>query len=512
MKNILYQRDAKKSLIDGVNKIADAVSITLGPLGKNVAIAIRGQLPQVVHDGVTVAKHVELRNSMDNIGASIIRQACEKTNEKVGDGTTTSIVLARDIVNRGFHSRLNPMLLRKELENALVVVVEEIRKRSKPVETDTDLLNIAMISSQIPEIGMAVAEAANKAGPMGAIDIEESGGLVTKVEHKEGLLVDSGYISPYFITDRSRMVCELENAKVLVTDNDIDNIRVLVPVLEKILEKSEALLIVSNHIGDDALSSFIANKIAHGLKVAIIKSPYHGHRKGEGLEDIALVTGASFISINNNKRIEDIGIEDLGTASRVVCYSDRTLIVGGGGTVESVKEKIDQLTTQADLVKSVYERENIISRRARLAGGVAVIQIGGATDSEIGEKKLRAEDAVRSVVAAREEGIVAGAGMAMYSSRYLLKKLGTVGSTILFHAMGVPANRILANAGKNPRILKHLKDGDGLDVVGGKVVNLMEYGIVDSTKVVVSALLNAVSAATMILTTEVIIGDDTNDS
>lgn len=523
-KQIIYGNEARQKLKAGVDALANAVSTTLGPKGRNVAIQKSFGAPQVVHDGVTVAKEIELEDAFENMGAQLVRQASEKTNDIAGDGTTTSMVLAQALVAEGLKNvsaGANPMILRRGLEAATAKVVEEIERNSKKITTKEEKAQVATISAQNEEIGKLIAEAMAHVGDNGVITVEESKGFGMELEYKDGMQFDKGYASPYFVTNAERMEAEIENAYILVTDQKITNIQDILPMLEGLMKVSKNLLLIADDIEGEALATLVVNKLRGTFNPLAVKAPAFGDRKKAMLEDIAALTGATFISEDTGKKLSNVTVEDLGQAERVVSTKDETIIVGGAGDKKAVDARIAQIKKQIENTSSDYDKEKLMERLAKLAGGVAVISVGAATETELKEKKLRVEDAVNATKAAVEEGIVAGGGITLLHAREAIKSLNLegeeeVGARIVYNALERPTRKIIENAGMDSgRVLAEIErkaideknKNIGIDVISGEYVDLLKAGITDPTKVTKNALKNAVSVATMILTTECLVAD-----
>jgi chaperonin GroEL len=521
-KQIIYGDEARKKLKNGVDKLAKAVTTTLGPKGRNVGIDKSWGSPQVIHDGVSIAKEIELEDKFENMGAQLVKEAASKTNDVAGDGTTTSTMLAQAIVETGMKvisTGVNPMSLRKGLEIATEAAVKEIKTLSKAVSTKAEKSQVATNSAQNEEIGNLIAEAIEKVGNNGVITVEESRGMELELSYKEGMQFDKGYVSPYFITNPERMEAELDSPFILLTDSKISSIQDLLPLLEQLMKVSKNLVIIADEIEGDALTTLVVNKLRGTFSPVAVKAPGFGDRRKEMLEDIAALTGATVISNETGKKLESATIEDLGKADKIVVNKDETIIIGGRGDKTKVEERVSLIKKQFETTDSQYDKEKLNERVAKLSGGVAVISVGASTETELKEKKLRVEDAVNATKAAVEEGIVAGGGVTLLRVRKAIEKLNLegeekVGAKILTDALEKPLRVIVENAGEDSgriisnveRIQEEKKNHNiGFNVMKNEYVDMIEEGIIDPAKVTRSALQNAVSVATMILTTECLI-------
>jgi len=523
-KQIIYGDEARKKLKAGVDKLAKAVVTTLGPKGRNVGLEKSWGSPQVVHDGVTVAKEIELEDKFENMGAQLVREAASQTNDKAGDGTTTATLLAQAIVEEGLRNisaGANPMILKNGLEKATAAVVSEIAKLAKKISTKEEKTQIATIAAQSSEIGNMIAEAMEKVGDNGVITVEESKGFEMELEYKEGMQFDKGYASPYFVTNPDRMESEIQNPYILVTDSKIANIQDLLPMLENLVKVSKNLVIVADDIEGEALATLVVNKLRGTFNALAVKAPGFGDRRKAMLEDLAVLTGANVISEETGRKLDSVKVEDLGRAERVVATKDDTIIVGGKGAKKNLEDRIAQIHKQIDQSDSDYDKEKLIERLAKLTGGVAVVQVGAATETELKEKKLRVEDAVNATKAAVEEGVVPGGGVAFLRARVVLDKIKfqgeeTTGAEILYKALEKPIRVIVENAGEDSgrvmgnierKVQEEKNPNIGLNVLTMEYVDLVKDGIIDPAKVTRSALQNAVSVAIMILTTESLVAD-----
>ena len=507
-KTLKYGDEARQKLKAGVDKLANAVTTTLGPKGRNVALDTDFGAPSVVHDGVTVAKEIELEDKFENMGAQLVVEAASKTNEVAGDGTTTATLLTQAIVEeslRSISAGNNPMVLKRELEDASVLVAEEIEKTAKKISTKEEKAQVATISAQSSEIGDMIAEAMEKVGDDGVITVDESRGIEMKLEYKEGMQFERGYASPYFITDADKMEAVIEDPYILVTDLGVAGVQDMLPILQGLAEVSKNLVLIAGEIEGDALAILVANNLRGSLNILAIKAPGFGDSKGETLEDIAILTGATLISEGTGRKLDSVTVEDLGRADKVVSTKTETIVVGGKGKPKLIKQRVASLRAQVKEASSNYAKEKVAERVARLAGGVAILMVGAATETELKEKKLRVEDAVNATKAAVEEGIVPGGGLALYKAREVIGDTGFLGHQIIYRALKYPIVKILENAGLVPgEIIAGITD-KGYDIMRMEYVDMIKEGIIDPAKVVRSALQNAVSVATMIITTDCLV-------
>lgn len=518
-KQLLYSDEARKKLKSGVDQLARAVVTTLGPKGRNVALDKKWGGPSVVHDGVTVAKEIELADPFENMGAALVKEAASKTNDVAGDGTTTATLLAQAVINEGMKNitaGANPMIVRRGLEKATEAVVEEIKKMAKPISAKAEKVQIATISAADSEIGKMIAEALERVGNEGVVTVEESKGLKMEVEYKEGMQLDKGYVSQYFVTNAERMEAVVENAQILVTDQKISSLSDFLPFLENLVKVSKNLVIIADDIDGEALATLVVNKLRGTFNCLAIKAPGFGDRRKEMLGDIAVLTGATVISEDTGRKLESVTVEDLGRADRVIATKEEAVIVGGKGDKKNIDARVAQIRQQVTASDSEFDKEKFEERLAKLTGGVAVINVGAATEVELKEKKHRVEDAVQATKAAIEEGIVPGGGVAFLKARKALKDLKlegdeALGVKILNYALEQPLRMIVANAGVDAGwVLKEVEakeDNIGFDVLEMDFGNMVDKGIIDPAKVTRSALQNAVSVATMMLTTETLIAD-----
>ncbi|TME90449.1 MAG: chaperonin GroEL [Chloroflexi bacterium] len=520
-KDLIFDADARRQLKSGVDALANAVRVTLGPRGRNVAIDKKWGAPTVTHDGVTVAKEIELENHFQNMGAQMLKQAATKTNDVAGDGTTTSTVIAQAIVTEGLRNLAagaNPMLMKRGIDSATQAVVEDIKRVATPLQGHDDIEHIASISANDPEIGRLLAEAMDKVGRDGVITVEEGKSLKLEVEYTEGMQFDRGYISAYFITDSARMEAALDEPYILITDKKISAITDIVPVLEKLVQTGrKELVIIAEDVDGEALATLVVNKLRGILNVLSVKAPGFGDRRKEMLRDIATLTGGQVISEELGKKLEATTLSDLGQARRVVSTKDDTTIVEGRGKPEDIQARIKQIKAQIEETTSDYDREKLQERLAKLSGGVAVIKVGAATEVELKEKKARVEDALHATRAAVEEGIIPGGGVTLLRAASVIAKLSLegdqrVGADILKRALEEPLRQLVRNAGlEGSVVVEHLsresRPNWGFDVMAEDYVDLVNAGIIDPAKVTRTALENAASVAAMILTTEALVTD-----
>lgn len=518
-KQITFNLEARKALEKGVNTVADAVKVTLGPRGRNVVIERKYGSPVITKDGVTVAKEIELKDPYENMGAQLCKEVASKTNDVAGDGTTTATVLAQAIVKEGLKNvaaGANPILLKKGIDKAINAAVEGLKKMAIPVEDHKSIAQVGAISANDPEIGELIAEAMEKVGKDGVITVEESKGMGTTVEVVEGMEFDRGYISPYFVTNAETMETTLEEPYILIHEKKISNVHDLLPVLEKVLQAGRPLLIIAEDVEGEALATLVVNKLRGTLKVCAVKAPGFGDRRKAMLEDIAILTGGQFISEDVGIKLENVTLDMLGSARLVRVNKEKTTIVDGKGDPSKIKGRIESIKRQIEETDSDYDREKLQERLAKLAGGVAIIQVGAATETELKEKKHRIEDAVNATKAAVEEGIVPGGGTALIDVLPELDKIDVtgdeaVGVEIVKRALTEPLRQIACNAGLEGSIIVEMvrkeKSGIGFDAMSEKLTNMIEAGIVDPLKVTRSALQNAGSIASMVLTTEALISD-----
>jgi len=516
-KNLLYDENARRALERGVNKVADAVKVTLGPKGRNVVLDKKWGSPTITKDGVTVAKEIELEDPYENMGAQLCKEVASKTNDVAGDGTTTATVLAQAIVNEGLRyvaAGGNPIAVKRGIEKAVDAVVEEIKKAAKPIKDKEQVAFVATIAGNDAEIGKQVAEAMDKVGKDGVITVEESKGRETMLDIVEGMQFDRGYISPYFVTDPERMEASLDKPLILIHEKKIGSAQDLLPLLEKVAATRRPFLIIAEDIDGDALATLVLNKIRGVLQVAAVKAPGFGDRRKAMLEDIAVLTKGQFISEDLGTKLENVTIDMLGTAERVAITKEDTTIIQGAGTKQSVMGRIAQIKAQIEKTDSNYDREKLQERLAKLSGGVAVIKVGASTETELKEKKHRYEDALSATRAAVEEGIVPGGGVTLLKAAKSLDNLKlegdeATGVMIVKRALEEPLRQIAENAGLEGSVIvekvRQSKEGFGLNAVTGVIEDMVKAGIVDPAKVTRSTIMNASSIAGLVLTTEALV-------
>lgn len=520
-KQLKFSDDARQSLLKGIDVVAKAVVTTLGPKGRNVALDRKWGAPNVVHDGVSVAKEIELQDPFENMGAQLVKEAASKTNDVAGDGTTTATLLAQIISQQGMKAITagsNPMILRHGLEKGVEVVVEAIKKMAKPIKNKEEIAQVATISAGDVGIGTMIAEALEKVGRDGVVTVEEGKGLTIEVEYKEGMEFDRGYASPYFVTNAENMEAEIEDAHILITDKKVSAIADLLPFLENAVKQTKNLVIIADEIEGEALATLVVNKLRGTFNILAIKAPGFGDRRKETLEDIAVLTGGQVISEDTGRKLEAVTVDDLGRADKVWSDKENTRIIGGKGKKVDIQGRIASLRRELENTDSDFDKEKIQERLAKLAGGVAQINVGAATEVELNEKKERVKDAVEATKAAIEEGIVPGGGVALLRARKALASVQPanddekIGVDILRQALEQPLRWIIKNAGDDDSYILHkieeAKDSDyGYDVLLGEFGSMLAKGIVDPAKVTRSALQNAASVATMVLSTEGLVTD-----
>lgn len=518
-KEIKFSESARSAMLRGVDALADAVKVTLGPKGRNVVLEKAFGSPLITNDGVTIAKEIELEDKFENMGAKLVAEVASKTNDVAGDGTTTATVLAQAMVREGLKNvtaGANPMVVRRGIEKATKVVVEEIKKIAKPIEGRESIAQVAAISASDEEIGELIAEAMEKVGTDGVITVEESKGFTTELEVVEGMQFDRGYASPYMVTNTDKMEAELEDPYILITDKKISNIQDLLPILEKVVQQGKPLLIIAEDVEGEALATLVVNKLRGTFTAVAVKAPGFGDRRKAMLEDIAILTGGQVITEDLGLELKSATIDQLGRASRVVVDKENTTIVEGAGSSDAIASRINQIRTQIEDTTSEFDKEKLQERLAKLAGGVAVVKVGAATETELKEKKLRIEDALNSTRAAVEEGIVSGGGTALVNCIPAVEAIDVEGDektgvNIVLRALEEPVRQIAQNAGlEGSVVVERLKKepvGIGFNAATGEWVNMMEAGVVDPAKVTRSALQNAASVSAMILTTEAVIAD-----
>ena len=521
-KKIIYGEDARKALLKGVNQLADTVKITLGPKGRNVVLDKKFGAPLITNDGVTIAKEVELEDAFENMGAQLVKEVATKTNDVAGDGTTTATLLAQALVREGMKNvtaGANPMVLRNGVQKATKIAVEAIEKNSHQVTGTKDIARVAAVSSADEEIGQLIADAMEKVTSDGVITVEESKTAETYSEVVEGMMFDRGYITPYMATDTDKMVAELDDPYILITDKKISNIQEILPLLEQVVQSGKKLLIIAEDVEGEALTTLILNKLRGTFTCVAVKAPGFGDRRKEMLVDIATLTGGQVISEELGLELKDTQLSQLGHARQVKVDKENTIIVDGAGNSEEIKSRVSQIRAQIETTTSDFDREKLQERLAKLAGGVAVIKVGAATEIEMKEKKLRIEDALAATKAAVEEGIVAGGGTALIDAIPAVKAYvdsaegdEKTGAAIVLKALEEPVRQIAINAGiEGSVIVEKLKNdgkvGFGYNALTGEFQDMIEAGIVDPTKVTRSALQNASSVASTILTTESLVAD-----
>ena len=518
-KDIKFSSDARSAMVRGVDILADTVKVTLGPKGRNVVLEKSFGSPLITNDGVTIAKEIELEDHFENMGAKLVSEVASKTNDIAGDGTTTATVLTQAIVREGIKNvtaGANPIGIRRGIEAAVATAVEALKNNAIPVANKEAIAQIAAVSSRSEKVGEYISEAMEKVGKDGVITIEESRGMETELEVVEGMQFDRGYLSQYMVTDNEKMVADLENPYILITDKKISNIQEILPLLESILQSSRPLLIIADDVDGEALPTLVLNKIRGTFNVVAVKAPGFGDRRKAMLEDIAILTGGTVITEDLGLELKDATIEALGQAARVTVDKDSTVIVEGAGNPEAIANRVAVIKSQIETTTSEFDREKLQERLAKLSGGVAVIKVGAATETELKEMKLRIEDALNATRAAVEEGIVAGGGTALVnviSAVAALELEGdeATGRNIVLRSLEEPVRQIAHNAGYEGSIvidrLKHAEAGTGFNAATGEWVNMIEAGIIDPVKVSRSALQNAASVASLILTTEAVVAN-----
>ncbi len=519
-KQIVFSDEARQKLLLGVDKLAKAVVTTLGPRGRNVALDKKFGAPTIVHDGVSVAKEIELEDPFENMGAQLVKEAASKTNDAAGDGTTTATLLAQQIVAQGMKNittGANPMVMKRGIDKAVKAVIEELKKSRKEL-TKEDWVKVATISAQNPQIGEKIAQALELVGKDGVVEVEESKGFEIEIEHTEGMEFDKGYISPYFVTNPDRMEAVLENPYILVTDQKISSLQELVPFLESFVKVSKNLLIIADDVEGEALATLVVNKLRGGFNILAVKAPGFGERRKAMLQDIAILTGATVISEDIGRKLNSVSIEDLGRADRVVSTKDATKIVGGKGDKQALEARIAQIKAEIDKSDSDFDREKLQERLAKLAGGVAVIKVGAASETELKEVQERVKDAVGATKAAIEEGIVPGGGVALLRASQVLDNLKVededekIGVNIIKKALEQPLRWLAKNSGADDgwvvrQVLENKNPAYGFNAATLEFGDMIEMGVLDPVKVTRNALQNAASVASMILTTEALVTD-----
>ena len=518
-KDIKFSSDARAAMVRGVDTLADTVKVTLGPKGRNVVLEKAFGPPLITNDGVTIAKEIELEDHFENMGAKLVSEVASKTNDIAGDGTTTATVLTQAIVREGLKNvtaGANPIGIRRGIEAAVAAAVEELKVIAQPVANKEAIAQVAAVSSRSEKVGEYISEAMERVGNDGVITIEESRGMETELEVVEGMQFDRGYLSQYMVTDNEKMVADLENPYILVTDKKISNIQDILPLLEEVLKTSRPLLIIADDVAGEALPTLVLNKIRGTFNVVAVKAPGFGDRRKAMLEDIAVLTGATVITEDLGLELKDATMESLGQASKVTVDKDSTVIVEGAGSAEAIANRVNLIKSQLETTTSEFDREKLQERLAKLSGGVAVIKVGAATETALKEMKLRIEDALNATRAAVEEGIVAGGGTALVNVIAKVAELDlegddATGRNIVLRALEEPVRQIAYNAGYEGSViidkLKNSPVGTGFNAANGEWVDMVESGIIDPVKVTRSALQNAASVASLILTTEAVVAD-----
>ena len=520
-KEIKFGEEARKSLMNGVNQLADTVKVTLGPKGRNVVLDKKFGAPLITNDGVTIAKEIELDDPFENMGAQLVKEVSTKTNDVAGDGTTTATVLAQSMIREGVKNVAaggDPMAIKRGMDKAVKVAVDALKKISSPVQGKEDIARVASISANNEEVGELISEAMEKVSKDGVITIEESKTSQTELNVVEGMQFDKGYVSPYLVTDTEKMEAVLDNPYILITDKKISNIQEILPLLEALMQQSGKLLMICDDVESEALSTLVLNKLRGVLNVVAVKAPGYGDKRKEMLQDIAILTGGEVITSDLGLELKDTQIEQLGRAKQVKVQKENTIIVDGMGDKQAIADRVNQIRAQLEEEKSEYEKEKLQERLAKIVGGVAVIGVGAATEVEMKDRKLRMEDALSATRAAVEEGIVAGGGTAFVNIIPEVEKLANslsgdekLGAKIIQKALEEPVKQIAVNAGLEPAVIlqkvKESKEGIGFNAATEEYVDMKKSGIVDPTKVSRSALQNAASIASMVLTTESIVTD-----
>ena len=520
-KQLKFSNEAREALLKGIDTVAKAVVTTLGPKGRNIALDKKWGAPNIVHDGVTVAKEIDLPDPFENMGAQLVKEAASKTNDNAGDGTTTSTLLAQVITQKGMakiNNGANPMIVKKGIEKAVAAVTEELKKMAKPIKNKEEIAQVASISAGDSEIGAKIAEALDKVGRDGVVTVEEGKGLTIDIEYKEGMEFDRGYASAYFVTNPDKMEAEIEDAYILLTDKKISSIQDLLPFLEKFVKVSKSLVIIADEIEGEALATLVVNRLKGTINVLAIKAPGFGDRRKEMLEDIAVLTGGTVISEDTGRNFESIEVADLGQADKVWADKDNTRIIGGKGDKKLINARVGSIKKQIEASDSDFDKEKFEERLAKLSGGVAQINVGAATEIELNDKKERVKDAVGATKAATEEGIVPGGETAFLRAREILKSIKVekgdeqIGLDIVYEALEEPIKWLSKNAGEDGEaVLKKVlanKDLDyGYNALTGEFGSMTKFGVLDPVKVTRSALQNAASVAMMVLTTEGLVTD-----
>ena len=518
-KKVLYNEEARAALLKGVDQLANAVKITLGPKGRNVVLDKKFGAPNIVNDGVSIAREIELKDPFENMGAQLVKEVATKTNDVAGDGTTTATLLAQSMIHEGMRNvaaGANPMVLKKGIEEAVKVLVDEIKKKAVPVKTKEAIAQVASISAADKTVGQLIADAMEKVGNDGVITVEDSKGMGTNLRVVEGMQFDRGYISPYMISDADKMECVMDDPLILITDKKINVLQDILPLLEKVVQSGKELLIIAEDVEGEALATLVVNRLRGALKCAAVKAPGFGDRRKAMLQDIACLTGATVISEDMGRKLSSATPADLGSAHQVRITKDNTVIVGGAGDKALIAQRVSQIREQMANTTSQFDKDKLQERLAKLSGGVAVIEVGAATEVEMKDKKLRLEDALNATRAAVEEGIVAGGGTTLVNIQKSLDSLKAEGDVqtginLVRHAIEAPVRQIADNAGVEGAIvvekIKEAKEGIGYNAAEDKYEDMMAAGIVDPAKVTRSALQNAASIAALVLTTEAVVGE-----
>lgn len=515
-KEIRFSKDVRDAMLKGVNTLADAVKVTIGPKGRNVVLDKGFGSPLITNDGVSIAKEIELEDAFENMGAKLVYEVANKTNDVAGDGTTTATILAQSMIQNGLKAvekGANPVLMREGIDYASKEIAKYILEKSHKVETSADIANVATISSGDKEIGQYIADAMEKVGRGGVISVDESNSFDTELEVAEGMQYDKGYVSPYMVSDREKMVCDLDNPFIMITDQKINTIQEILPILEQVMQTNKPLLMIADDFEQEVMSTLIVNKLRGTFNVVATKAPGFGDNQKEILQDIAILTNSKFYNKDLNMNLKDMQLSDLGSAKKVHITKDHTTMIGGAGDKAAIESRVHEITQQMNNAKSDYDKNNYAQRLGKLSNGVAIIKVGGATESELKEKKLRIEDALNATKAAVSEGIVMGGGVTLVNAYVALKdslKDENVdiqkGIKVVLDALLAPMGQIAENAGFNSDeiVEKQMKveDGQGFDAKNGEWVSMFEKGIIDPTKVTRSALLNAASISALFITTE----------
>ena len=523
-KKVLYNEEARAALLKGVDQLANAVKITLGPKGRNVVLDKKFGAPNIVNDGVSIAREIELKDPFENMGAQLVKEVATKTNDVAGDGTTTATLLAQSMIHEGMRNvaaGANPMVLKKGIEEAVKVLVDEIKKKAVPVKTKEAIAQVASISSADKTIGGLIADAMEKVGNDGVITVEDSKTMGTSLKVVEGMQFDRGYLSPYMVTDPDKMECVMDNPYILITDKKINMLQDLLQLLEQVARSGKELLIIAEDVEGEALATLVVNRLRGTLKCAAVKAPGFGDRRKAMLEDIAILTGGHVISDDMGRKLQSATLDDLGTAHQIRITKDNTTIVGGAGDKDAIKHRVEQIREQYKAAVSQFDKDKLQERLAKMSGGIAVIEVGAATEVEMKDKRLRIEDALNATRAAVEEGIVAGGGttfLDIQNSLDSIKAEGDVktGVNLVRHAIEAPVRQIADNAGLEGAVVinkvKESKDGIGFNAATEEYVDMVENGILDPVKVTRTALQNATSVASTLLTTESVVANIKEDA